>query len=99
MPRATFATQDVAILDRLVSTDDPPLSRAVAEGILSLDFSQTDKERMRALTARARAGALTADEQAEVEAYGRVGSLLGILQSRARRALKPRGTNGKPKSL
>ena len=48
---------------------------------------------MHALAAKVRVGTLTDDEQAEVEAYSRVGSLLGILQSRARRALKRRGIN------
>jgi hypothetical protein len=46
--------------------------------------------------AKARAGALTPAEQAEVEAYSRVGCLIGILHSQARRVLKGRpGTNGK----
>ena len=60
------------------------------EGILALGFDQADNDRMRDLVAKARGGALTPEEQAEVEAYSRVGSLLGILQSRAGRALKGR---------
>ena len=53
---------------------------------------------MRSLAARARDGALTSDEQAEVEAYSRIGSLLGILKSKARRALKRRTSSGKAKT-
>ena len=53
---------------------------------------------MRTLAAKARAGTLTSDEQAEVEAYSRIGSLLGILKSKARRALKRRTSNGKTKT-
>jgi len=53
---------------------------------------------MHALTAKARAGMLTSDEQAEVEAYSRVSSLLGILKSKARRALKRGTSNGKAKT-
>ena len=53
---------------------------------------------MHDLAAKARAGKLTADEQAEVEAYSRISSLLGILKSKARRTLKPRTTNGKSKT-
>lgn len=45
---------------------------------------------MRELAARARAGTLTAEEQAEIDTYGRVGSLLSILKSKARRSLKQR---------
>jgi len=40
------------------------------------------------LAAKAQAGTLTEEEQTEVEAYSRVGSLLGILRSKARKALK-----------
>jgi hypothetical protein len=42
--------------------------------------------------------ALSIDEQAEVEAYSRIGSLLGILKSKARRALKRRTSNSKAKT-
>jgi hypothetical protein len=91
-------SKEAAILARLVGTDEPALSPAAAEGILTLRFSPADKDRMNVLAAKARAGTLTDDEQAEVEAYSRVGSLLGILKSKARRALKRRGTNGKART-
>ena len=48
---------------------------------------------MRQLLAKAKEGTLTQPEQAEIENYGRVGSLLGILQSKARVSL--RGTHKK----
>ena len=90
---------EAAILARLIGSDEPMLSPAAAKGILALEFDQTDKDRMHELAAKARAGSLTSKEQAEVEAYSRVGSLLGILQSKARRALKGRrSTNGKAKT-
>jgi len=53
---------------------------------------------MHTLAAKARAGTLTSDEQAEVEAYSRISSVLGILKSKARRALKRRTSNGKAKT-
>ncbi len=90
--------KDAAILTRLAGLDEPALSPAGARALLTLDFSPADKDRMHALAAKARAGALTDDELAEVEAYSRIGSLLGIVHSRARRALKRRGTNGKTKA-
>jgi hypothetical protein len=63
---------------------------------LSLDFHQTDKQRMRELSAKARAGTLTAEEDAEAGRYELLGHLLGILQSKARRSLKyHRGEDGK----
>lgn len=94
MMRATeTTTHDAAILSRLVGQAEP-MSPAAAEGILDLAFSPDDRERMSALAARARSGALSDDERAEVEAYSRVGSLLGVLKSKARRALKLARSNG-----
>jgi hypothetical protein len=87
-----------AILTRLVGPEKPSFSPAAAEGILAIGFSPADKDRMHDLAARSRAGTLTAGEQAEVEAYSRVSSLLGILKSKARRALKKRPANGKTKA-
>jgi hypothetical protein len=88
-------SKEAAILARLVGPDEPALSPAAAEAMLTLRFSPADRDRMNDLAAKARAGTLTDDEQAEVEAYSRVSSLLGILNSKARRALKRRSTNGK----
>ena len=91
-----FRTQEAAIIARLKIPDRPPLSRAAAEALLAITFGQTDKQRMNILAAKARAGKLTPEEDAEAEAYSRVGSLLGILKSIARQALKDRrGTNRK----
>ncbi len=88
MQRAGLPSYEAAILGRLVAPDEPRLSPAAAETILAVDFDPADKDRMHELAARARAGALSAKERAEVEAYSRVGSLLGILHSKARRVLK-----------
>jgi hypothetical protein len=98
MQRTELPRHEAAILGRLVVPEGLRLSPAVAEGILALEFGQADKERMHQLAAKARAGTLTPQEQAEVEAYSRIGSLLGILQSKVRRALKGRRSgNGKAK--
>jgi hypothetical protein len=88
MQRTELPCYEAAILGRLVVPDEPSLSPAAAEGILALGFDRGDKDRMHLLAAKARAGTLTLEEQAEVEAYSRIGSLLGILHSKARRALK-----------
>jgi hypothetical protein len=96
MQRTELPNYEAAILGRLIAPDEPSLTPAAAEGILALGFDQSDKDRMHELAAKARAGTLTSQEQAEIEAYSRVGSLLGILQSKARRALKARrGAAGK----
>jgi hypothetical protein len=98
MHQLDLPCHEAAILTRLAGPHASAFSVAAAEGILTLAFSPADQDRMHELAAKARAGTLTADEQAEVEAYSRIGSLLGILKSKARRALKRRAGNGKAKA-
>ncbi len=98
MHTASTATSEAAILDRIVHPEQPTFSPDAARGILALDFDQTDKERMHVLSAKAREGTLTADEQAAVNNYERVGHFLNILQSKARRSLKNSNGNGKGKA-
>lgn len=97
MPQTEIPNREAAILARLAGLDEAAMSSAAVEGLLALRFSQADKERMNILAAKARAGTLMPDEGAEAEAYSHIGSLLGILKSKARQALKQRGTNGKAK--
>jgi hypothetical protein len=98
MHRTELPYHDAATLTRIAGPGEPALSAATSKGILTLTFSRADKDRMHTLAAKAREGTLTSDEQAEVEAYSRIGSLLGILKSKARRALKRRTSNGKAKT-
>jgi hypothetical protein len=92
-------TSDVAILSRVLEPDKPTLSPQTARDLLALDFSPADKERMRQLSARARAGTLTPDEAVAIDNYERVGHVLNILQSKARRSLKGRrASNGKART-
>ena len=83
-----------AIWDRMLEPKRPTLTPAVARAILALEFPESDKARMRELAAKARAGKLSAAEEGEVDIYGRVGSVLSIWKSKARRSLK-RPSNGK----
>lgn len=78
------AAHESAIMERLV------LSPEKAEAIVSLAFSPEDEQRMRELMERNNQGSLTESERAEMEGFRRVGTLLGILQSRARLALAKR---------
>lgn len=96
MPATHTNTSEVSILNRILRPDTPTFSPEAARDILSLDFDRADKERMRELSAKARAGALTAEEDAEAGKYELVGHLLNIMQSKARRSLKVhRGEGGK----
>jgi hypothetical protein len=78
---------EAAILARLIQARDSS-SREVAEYLLSIDFDAGDLDRMNRLSERAREGDLTVEEAAELDSYLHVGSLLSILQSKARRLLK-----------
>lgn len=67
---------------------DRKLSRGVARAILGLGFEERDALRMRELSAKARAGTLTAEENSEMDDVERVGAMLSTLKSKARLALK-----------
>jgi hypothetical protein len=90
MSPSTIENAEATILARVIAADTPTLSPAVASELLKWGFSEADKQRMTDLAAKARQGTLTAEEQADVEAYERVSSFLGLVKSKARRSL----TNG-----
>jgi hypothetical protein len=81
---------EVSILNRILRPKTPTFSPEAARDILALDFDQADKDRMRQLSAKARAGTLTPEEDAEAGRYELLGHLLNIMQSKARRSLKSR---------
>ncbi len=85
----------VSILNRLLRPEAPTFSVDGAQDILSLDFDQVDKDRMRDLSAKARAGTLSVEEEAEADRYELLGHLLNIMQSKARRSLKSHGAEGR----
>jgi len=64
------------------------LSPAVARALLSFGFTEPDHARMDDLSAKARAGSLTADEQAELDTFERLSCVLDIIHSQARQALR-----------
>jgi hypothetical protein len=80
-----------AIFGRVVAPEGRPLAPEVARAILDWEFSPDDLARMKGLSARAHDGRLTDDEDRQMEIYLQAGSLLGILKSRARRALRSAG--------
>jgi hypothetical protein len=82
-----LANTDNLILSRLVSPASDDLTRNAAEGLLSIHFNSQDVDRMNELAELARNRPLSADEQAEMESYNRVGHFLALLHSKARLAL------------
>lgn len=67
--------------------DDAPPPGEAARYFLSIGFSAADKQRLRELSAKARGSAPTAAGEAEIDTFERIGHVLAILQSKARRAL------------
>ena len=90
MQMSRVNASEVAILSRVLEPERPTLSPQAARDILALDFSLADKEYMRQLSAKAREGTLTPEERVAIDNYERVGHVLNILQSKARRSLKSR---------
>ncbi len=82
------ANSQAAILERIIRPDSDGLSPEAARQILALDFPPEDHERMHDLSAKAQEGALSPDEQDELDSYVRVGHFLALIQSKARRSLQ-----------
>jgi hypothetical protein len=97
MSSAHADANEVSILNRILRPDEPTFSPDGARDILALGFPEHDKRRMRELSAKARAGTLTVDEDAEAGRYELLGHLLGIMQSKARRSLKGHRDEGEKK--
>lgn len=77
-----------SIWARILAPIDESLSVTAARGLLKLTFSELDLARMSELSAKAGAGELSPDEQAELWEYQRADTILGIIQSKARLRIK-----------
>ena len=91
MSLATAETSEMEIFRRIVDPEQPFPSIEAARGLLRLNFSVGDRTRMNQLAAKNRIGNLTPSEEDELNSYIRVGQILGILQSKARRSLRASG--------
>src|ERR1700722_19190488 len=85
---ATHAREsETTILARIFSDKLGQLPPEMAHYILDLDFNDRDKVRMHDLIVRNQEDAVTPAEKEEIFAFMNAGSMLSILQSRARRTL------------
>jgi hypothetical protein len=84
---ATTITRETSLLERVILPADPNFPAEAAEWFLSLGFPKADLRQMKKLAAKARAGTLTSSEEQELRDFERIGSLLGLLQSKARISL------------
>ena len=89
-------TSEVAIFGRVLEPEEATLDVAAAKAILNLDFKQADKDRMHELLGKAKKRTLTADEKVEIDNYERVGHMLSLMKSKARRSIKGGQGNGTP---
>ena len=90
MQQTTMPTgeNEVTILARVLSNGRNSLPKEWARHLLALGFSERDEARMNALAERNRQGTVSDAEKEELLGYAKAGCLLGILHSKARRALK-----------
>jgi hypothetical protein len=91
MPRAEVTDTDAAILERVIQPGRADLTRSAARALLALDFMPADRERMHQLAVKNQSGRLTAGERRALDSYRRVGWLLDLLSSKARRSLRRGG--------
>ncbi len=80
-------SQESAILARVIVPSEGSLSPQVAKSLARLTFAENDLERMNELAEKNRRGEASDEEISELERYSRVGNLLNLLQSKARRSL------------
>src|SRR5690349_15591344 len=80
------ANSEAAIWTRLIQPEREDLSPDAARSLLRIEFTEQDKSRMHELALKAQAGTLTDPEQAEIDNYCRVGRLLDLMHSKARRS-------------
>jgi hypothetical protein len=85
--QAHASESEVTILARILGNENGQLPHELARYILDLSFSDRDKARMHDLAVRNQEDALTPEEKEEMFAFGKAGTLLSILKSKARRTL------------
>lgn len=83
--RLTPQNTEAAIFARLWDGKSAALTPALARHVLKLKFDETDTARMHELAEKNREGLLSNAELEELDNYVKVGDLLAILQSMARR--------------
>lgn len=84
----SISASETALWGRLLDPVAADLSPEAAHYILGLQFPESDKDRMQELAEKARAGVLTLEEHIEMDNYERVGHVLSLMKSRARKSVK-----------
>ena len=87
-PAKRTADPELAIWERVFVPDPKQVTPDQARYLLEVRFPPSDLDRINALSAKAREGTLTPDENAELDRYVHLGHLLSILKAKVRRSLK-----------
>jgi len=99
MSTITTESASATIWERIIRPDLDDLSPEEARAVLRWKFSDADRQRADHLSAKARAGALTAAEERELDEYLSIESALICLKSKARLSLRryrPRAVIARP---
>jgi hypothetical protein len=91
MPRTT---NEIDIWTGVISPDEEDMSEAEANAVLRWQFNDCAKRRMEELATRNGQGTISDSEKEELETYAHVGLVIGVLQAKARLALKHSSGNG-----
>ena len=76
---------EAAILARIIQADERQLTPEAARYLLSMKLPPEDEDRVNQLSAKAREGSLTEAETQELDSHLHIGSLLAVMQSKARK--------------
>jgi hypothetical protein len=90
----TLPEREAAILETVIEPTADTLPKSVARYFLSLKLRKANTDRVNALSAKARAGTLTHEDGEELDSYLRIGHLLSMMKSKARRSLKRESSSG-----
>lgn len=82
------ALTDKPVLERLIGLDRAQMSPEAAKFLMTLGFSESDRQRMNDLSAKASAGTLNDVESQEIDLYLLAGDFLTTIHSKARVALR-----------
>ena len=86
----TELPSEVRIFESILKNGAGRMEPALARYVLDLGFSVADHARIRDLTERNQAGDIAPAELEELLGYARVGCMLGVLHSQARKSLNER---------
>lgn len=91
MPDAPTITESDILAD-IIAPNQGDLTPEVAQSVLRWKFTEGALARMNDLAGRNSKGTITVQERQDLEKYLRVGSLINILQAKARLSLESAGS-------